>query len=469
MSKGNFINSCFIALNTYKIVNLFIHFFNMKYVISLVFLFIVWAFTFTLDIPMETRYFVLFAALVWGYMAINIWANDVANNVWPAVWSKALTIFGAIVIAAIFEFAWAVIAGWEVVKTIKKWIIDISGFTDPMMFIFAMIAALAAAAIWLNIATYFKAPVSTTHSIVWWIMWAWIAALGVSVVEWGTMWKIAASWIISPVIWWVIAAFFLYLIKVNVLYKDDRVKQAKVWVPFFVSIMSWAFSTYIIIKWLKHLIKIDFLFASLIWLLIWLITYFLVKKSIFRKSSKMKNNRESINNLFTVPLIFAAALLSFAHWANDVANAIWPLSAIYDAAVNSSISTKVSIPLWIMLIGAGWITVWLALFGPRIIKTVWNEITELDKIRAFTIALSAAITVIIASQLWLPVSSTHIALGWIFGVWFLREYLHNKKDSKKEIFVKRDQVWKIAWAWIITVPSVAFMSGLIYVLLLNIA
>jgi len=441
----------------------------MKYLISLLFLFIIWAFTFTLDIPMETRYFVLFAALVWGYMAINIWANDVANNVWPAVWSKALTIFWAIVIAAIFEFAWAVIAWWEVVKTIKKWIIDISGFTDPMMFIFAMIAALAAAAIWLNIATYFKAPVSTTHSIVWGIMWAWIAALWVSVVEWWTMWKIAASWVISPVIWWVIAAFFLYLIKVNVLFKEDRVKQAKVWVPFFVSIMTWAFSTYIIIKWLKHLIKVDFLFASLIWLLIWLVTYYLVRKSIFRKSSKMKNNRESINNLFTVPLIFAAALLSFAHWANDVANAIWPLSAIYDAAVNSSISAKVSIPLWVMLIWAGWIAVWLALFGPRIIKTVWSEITELDKIRAFTIALSAAITVIIASQLGLPVSSTHIALGWIFGVWFLREYLHNKKDSKKEIFVKRNQIWKIAWAWVITVPSVAFISWLIFVALSNFA
>jgi PiT family inorganic phosphate transporter len=332
-----------------------------------------------------------------------------------------------------------------------------------------MIAALAAAAIWLNIATYLKAPVSTTHSIVWWIMWAWVAALWVSVVQWWTMWKIAASWIISPVIWWLIAAFFLYLIKVNVLFKDDRVKQAKIWVPFFVSIMSWAFSTYIIIKWLKHLIKVDFLFASLIWLLIGLVTYFLVRKSIFRKSSKMKNNRESINNLFTVPLIFAAALLSFAHWANDVANAIWPLSAIYDAAVNSSISTKVSIPLWVMLIWAGWIAVWLALFGPRIIKTVWNEITELDKIRAFTIALSASITVIIASQLWLPVSSTHIALGWIFGVWFLREYLHNKKESKKEIFVKRNQVWKIAWAWVITVPSVAFLSWLIFVILTALA
>lgn len=433
------------------------------------FLFIVWAFTFTLDIPSETTYFVLFAALVWGYMAINIWANDVANNVWPAVWSKALTIFWAIVIAAIFEFAWAVIAWWEVVSTIKKWIIDISGFSDPMTFIFAMISALSAGALWLNFATYFKAPVSTTHSIVWGIMWAWIAALWVWVVQWGTMWKIAASWVISPVIWWVIAAIFLYMIKVNVLFKKDKVGQAKIWVPFFVAIMSWAFSTYIIIKWLKHLIKVDFLFASLIWLLIWLVTYFLVKNSIFRKSSKMKNDRESINNLFTVPLIFAAALLSFAHWANDVANAIWPLSAIYDAAVSWSISWKVAIPLWIMLIWAGWIIVWLALFGPRIIRTVWHEITELDKIRAFTIALSAAITVIIASQLWLPVSSTHIALGWIFGVWFLREYLHNKKESKKEIFVKREQLWKIAWAWVITVPTVAMLSGWIFLLLSSLA
>ena len=437
----------------------------MKYLISLVFLFIVWAFTFTLDIDPSMRFFVMFAAIVWWYMAINIWANDVANNVWPAVWSKALTIFWAIIIAAVFEFAWAVIAWWEVVKTVKKWIIDIWWFQDPMLFIYAMIAALAAAAIWLNIATYFKAPVSTTHSIVWGIMWSWIAALWVGVVQWGTMWKIAASWIISPVIWWVIAAFFLYLIKVNVLFREDKVKQAKSWVPFFVAIMSWAFSTYIIVKWLKNLVKIDFVFASMIWLLIWLITFVLVRQNIIKNFAKIKNNTESINNMFTIPLIFAAALLSFAHWANDVANAIWPLSAVYDAAVNSTISWKVDIPLWVMFIWAWWIVVWLALFWPRIIKTVWHEITELNKIRAFTVALSAAITVIIASQLWLPVSSTHIALGWIFGVWFLREYLHNKNNSKKEIFMKRSHVWKIASAWIITVPVAALLSWTIYVLL----
>lgn len=437
----------------------------MKYVISLVFLFIVWAFTFTLNIDPSMKYFVMFAAIVWGYMAINIWANDVANNVWPAVWSKALTLTWAILIAGIFEFAWAIIAWWEVVKTVKKWIIDISGFQDPLMFIFAMIAALAAAAIWLNIATYLKAPVSTTHSIVWGIMWAWIAALWFSVVQWGTMWKIAASWIISPVIWWIVAALFLYLIKVNVLFKEDKVNQAKSWVPFFVSIMSWAFSTYIIVKWLKNLIKIDFLFASLIWLLIWLITFYLVRQNIIKKFENIKNNEESINNMFTIPLIFAAALLSFAHGANDVANAIWPLSAIYDAAVNSTISWKVGIPLWVMLVWAGWIVVWLALFWPRIIKTVGHEITQLSKIRAFAVALSAAITVIIASQLWLPVSSTHIALGWIFWVWFLREYLHNKNNLEKEIFIKRSHVWKIASAWLITVPAAAFLSWTIFIIL----
>lgn len=440
----------------------------MKYLISVLFLFIIWVFTFSLNIPINTQYFVLFAALVWGYMAINIWANDVANNVWPAVWSKALTIFWAIIIAAIFEFSWAMIAWWDVVKTVKNWIIDISWFQDPLLFIFAMTSALIAAAIWLNIATYFKAPVSTTHSIVWGIMWAWVAALGVWVVQWWTMWKIVASWVISPVMWWVIAALFLYLIKVKVLFKDDKIKQAQTWVPFFVSIMSWAFSTYIIIKWLKHIVKVDFLFASLIWLLIWLITFFIIKENIFRNIDKIKNDRESINNLFTIPLIFSAALLSFAHWANDVANAIWPLSAIYDAAVNSTVSSEVWIPLWVMFIWAWWIVIWLALFWPRIIKTVWHEITELDKIRAFTIALSAALTVILASQLWLPVSSTHIALGWIFGVWFLREYLHNKKENEKQIFVKRNHLWKIWAAWIITVPSVAVLSWLVFLLLSSI-
>lgn len=441
----------------------------MKYIICFCFLLVVFIFTFNLGIDSQYKYFIIISALVWAYMSMNIWANDVANSVWPTVGSGTISLKWAVVIAAIWNISWALIAWWDVVSTIKDWIIDINWFSwNTYMFMVAMLSALLSAAIWLNLATYVKAPVSTTHSIVWWIMWAWIAAIWFNMVSWWTMWKIAASWIISPLIWWIIAALILFMIKINIIYKDDKIASAKKWVPIFVAIMAWSFSTYLILKWLKHIIKIDFYIISIISLFIAIIVYFLVKFSLKRKKLKLFNTRESINMLFTIPLVFAAGLLTFAHWANDVANAIWPLAWIYDAILSWNISWESSIPVWILLLWWTWIAVWLLSFWPRIIKRVWTEITELDRIRAFSIALSAALTVIIASQLWLPVSSTHIALWWIFWVWFLREYLDKKHNKKKVIYVKRKLILSIIWAWLITVPFVAFLSWIMYLIIIRI-
>ncbi len=410
----------------------------------------------------EWYFYIILAIILWLYMAINIWANDVANSVWPAVWSKTISLKWAIVIAALWNFFWAIIAWWEVVKTIKKWIINIEWFWwEPILFIYAMIASLLAAALWLNIATYFRAPVSTTHSIVGWVMWAWIAALWINVVSWITVWKIAASWVISPVLWWIIAAIFLFLIKKTIIFQKDMVSSTKKWVPVFIAIMSWAFITYLILKWLKHLIKVDFLTTSIIWFIWAIIIYFIVKIKL-SKNKKIKNNRESVNLLFTIPLIFAVWLLTFAHWANDVANAIWPIAAIYDAVINWTVSWEVKIPLWILAMWGLWISVWLSLYWPRIIKTVWSEITELDRIRAFTIAISASLTVIIASQMGLPVSSTHIAIWWIFWVGFLREWLDKKEKKQYQRYVKRWLITKIITAWLITLPIVSFISWGIY-------
>jgi len=368
--------------------------------------------------------FLAIAALFGAYMAMNIGANDVANNVGPAVGSKALTMMGAIIIAAIFESAGALIAGADVTGTIKKGIISPEAFTHPEYFVWAMTAALLAAALWLNLATYLKAPVSTTHSIVGGVMGGGIAAAGTfSIVAWGTMGKIVASWIISPILGGIIAASFLYAIKKTIIYKDDVKSSAMKMVPLYVAIMGWAFLTYIILKGFKHIVKIPLPLASLIGLGGAIIIYLLVKASIKKYASEMGNDRKDVNKLFTIPLIFSAALLSFAHGANDVANAVGPLAGIYDALAHSTISTKASIPLWVMVIGALGISLGLALYGPKLIKTVGSEITELDQIRAFSIALAAAITVILASQLGLPVSSTHIALGGVFGVGFLREWI----------------------------------------------
>ncbi|MEJ1380804.1 MAG: anion permease [Candidatus Sedimenticola sp. (ex Thyasira tokunagai)] len=394
---------------------------------------------------LPTNVFLVIAALFGGYMAMNIGANDVANNVGPAVGSKALTMGGAIIIAGIFEAGGAYIAGGDVVGTIKKGIIDIEAFGgDSDSFIWAMMAALLSAGLWLNLATKFKAPVSTTHAIVGGVMGAGIAAGGFAIVSWPTMGKIASSWVISPVLGGIIAAIFLFSIKKTIVFKDDKVAAGKFWVPVYVAIMTWAFVTYLTLKGLKkiwpHIVDIftflpdekkpSFLIASILGLILAAIIFFIVKKSVSLREN-LKNDRTSINTLFTVPLIFAAALLSFAHGANDVANAIGPLAAISDAITTGGITSKASIPFWVMSVGALGIVVGLALYGPRLIKTVGSEITELDQMRAFSIAMAAAITVIIASQLGLPVSSTHIALGGIFGVGFLREYLQNHKEVVK--------------------------------------
>ena len=395
--------------------------------------------------------FLAIAALFGAYMAMNIGANDVANNVGPAVGSKALTMGGAIVIAAIFEASGAFIAGGDVVKTIKKGIIDINAFggnVDP--FIWAMMAALLAAALWLNFATMMKAPVSTTHSIVGGVMGAGIAAAGFTIVSWGTMGKIAASWVISPVLGGVIAAIFLYAIKKTIVFQNDKVAAARKWVPIFVAIMSWAFVTYLTLKGLKKIWpsivdvlvflpdakKPSFLIAAIFGLIVAGVVYFILKKTVANRATNLQNTRDSINLLFTVPLIFAAALLSFAHGANDVANAIGPLAAINDAVMTGGISVKAGIPIWVMAVGALGIAIGLALYGPKLIRTVGSEITELDQMRAFSVAMAASITVIIASQLGLPVSSTHIAVGGIFGVGFLREYL---ASTGQEEVVEKEQ------------------------------
>ena len=273
-------------------------------------------------------------------------------------------------------------------------------------------------------------------------MGAGIAAAGFSIVSWTTMAKIAASWVISPILGGVIAAAFLFAIKKSIIFKEDKIKAAKQYVPIYVAMMSWAFVTYLVLKGLKKiwpqvvdilntipLISLEmtkkptFLTALIIGAIIGFVVYFLLKAKLATQK-EMKNSKDAVNTLFTIPLIFAAALLSFAHGANDVANAIGPLAAINDAVVNGGISSKASIPLWVMGVGAVGIAIGLALYGPKLIRTVGSEITELDQIRAFSIAMAASITVIIASQLGLPVSSTHIAIGGVFGVGFLREYLH---------------------------------------------
>lgn len=395
----------------------------LKLLLAAAFVVAVYFFSRTQGVGLTNQGYIIFAAVVGAYMAINIGANDVANNVGPAVGSGALTLLGAIIIAAIFEAMGALVAGGEVVKTIKKGIIDPRMINDPMQFIWLMMAALIAAGIWLNAATAVAAPVSTTHSIVGGVLGAGIAAGGWNIVDWGVMAKIASSWVISPLMGGVIAASLLYFIKSSIFYKDDRIAAARKIIPLLIGLMSWAFVTYLLIKGTKRIYQFEFWQAAVIGVVIAVLIFFVVKPMIVKATSGKSNSRNTINELFTIPLIFSAAILSFAHGANDVANAVGPLAAINDAVINAGISSKASIPLWVMIVGAVGISVGLALYGPRLIKTVGSNITDINKTRAYCIAMAASITVIIASQLGLPISSTHVAVGAVFGVGFLREFL----------------------------------------------
>lgn len=461
------------------------------------------------------------AAMIGGYMALNIGANDVANNVGPAVGSHAITLAGAIVIAAIFEAAGALIAGGDVVGTIKSGIINPDMIADSNTFIWLMMAALLAAALWLNFATAVGAPVSTTHSIVGGVLGAGVAAGGWAIADWAVVGRIAASWVISPVLGGIIAASFLYIIKRTITYQPDLLAAARRMAPILIAVMAWAFTTYLMLKGLKKIWPVGFLPASVFGLVAAGLIWALMRRYVDRVSPGLPNDREGVNALFTVPLIFAAALLSFAHGANDVANAVGPLAGISEAVMHGDIAGKAPIPLWVMLVGAVGIVLGLALYGPKLIRTVGSEITELDKARAFCVALAAAITVIIASQLGLPVSSTHIAVGGVFGVGFLREYLKvsysrkieeirahhqgtdgetvdeflarfeaagvqekgdmlrtlksngvggtlykaERKDLKKiqrVELVKRTLLLRIAAAWVITVPAAALLAAVIF-------
>jgi PiT family inorganic phosphate transporter len=463
--------------------------------LGFLFLVMVWAFVQIQTGSLADNTFVVIAAVIGGYMALNIGANDVANNVGPAVGSRALTMLGALIIAAVFEAAGAIVAGGDVVRTVSKEIIDPASLASADVFVWAMMAALLAAAVWINLATYIGAPVSTTHSIVGAVMGAGIAAAGFSAVNWESMAQIAASWVISPILGGIIAAAFLAFIKFMILFREDKISAAIRWVPVLVGLMAGCFSVYLVLKGLKHIWQPGIVWVTLFGVAIFFATYGLVRPAIARRARTLENRRKSVSSLFVIPLICSAALLSFAHGANDVANAVGPLAAIVHTAAEGAVSAEVGIPVWVLLVGAIGIAAGLFLFGPKLIRTVGEKITKLDPLRAYCVALSAAITVIVASGLGLPVSSTHIAVGAVFGVGFFREFqanwlrgavaaratqapvpgpaaplspekaLKKARKARRKKLVRRRHLLTIIGAWLITVPLAAALAAVIFVAL----
>ncbi|MFN3350142.1 inorganic phosphate transporter [Pseudorhodoplanes sp.] len=438
-------------------------------------------------------YLVVIAAVIAAYMALSIGANDVANNMGPAVGSRALTMGSAIAIAAVCEAAGALIAGGDVVRTISRDLLRPDAALPAIHFVLVMSAALLAAAAWIHLATFLGAPVSTTHSVIGGVIGAGVAAAGVKMVVWPVIGTIAASWVVSPVMGGLIAAALLGFIKWRILFQKDKVAAARRWVPVMVALMASVFAMYLATKGLSRVWKAPVSLTLVLGAAAFAAAYFASQPWMQVRGRRMENRRKDVSALFTLPLICSAALLSFAHGANDVANAVGPLAAIVSTAATGETSPdRVELPFWILLIGAVGISLGLALFGPKLIRTVGEKITKMDAIRAFCVALSAGITVLVASALGLPISSTHTAIGAIFGVGYLREFLTNKgvpnpavrprtlflepeklnktpeqaianfRKRERRKLVRRQHVLGIVAAWVISVPATAMLAGLFY-------
>lgn len=464
--------------------------------IALVFLLaaLIWAVFTVSSGPMS--YLVTIATVIAAYMALNIGANDVANNMGPAVGAKALTMTGALAIAAICEAAGALLAGGDVVSTISRDIIVQGTELSTQAFVLVMMAALLSSALWINLATIIGAPVSTTHSVVGGVVGAGIAAAGFSAIIWPTIAKIAASWVVSPLMGGVLAAGLLALINVTILSQREKAQATRVWVPVMVGLMMGVFAMYMSMKGLSRVWDPAPHIVLLVGLIVGGLGWLAAQPWVGKYATRMENTNKQVAILFRLPLIFATALLSFAHGANDVANAVGPLAAIVAATQNGMADAQVALPIWVLAIGALGLSIGLALFGPKLIRMVGEKITKLNEIRGFCVALSAATTVLIASALGLPVSSTHIAVGAVFGVGFLREGFSNKgirnkavspegiflrtdhlnvtaeeavanyQKRQKRYLVRRQHAFSIGAAWVITVPAAAALSALIYFIMM---
>ena len=429
---------------------------------------------------------VVVAATFGAYLALTIGANDVANNMGPAVGASALPMGAAIVIAAICESAGAVLAGGDVVTTVARGIVAPESLAGGQTFIRAMLSAVLAAALWVSVATWIGAPVSTTHSIVGGVMGAGIAAAGLSAVNWPGAGAIAASWIVSPMLGGVIAAAILAFLKWRVIYVADKIAAARVWVPVLIGVMATAFATYMTLKGLQRVVTIEVPEALAIGTVVGAGLGVASVPLIRRQAAGLENRNRSLKILFRLPLVISAGLLSFAHGANDVANAVGPLAAIVHAQKTAQIAGTVAIPLWVTVIGALGISVGLVLFGPRLIRMVGGQITRLNPMRAYCVALSTAVTVIAASAAGLPVSSTHIAVGGVFGVGFFREW-HGarrrrlsyagppagrripRQELVRRRLVRRSHFLTIVAAWMVTVPAAAVLSALGFAVLTRVA
>jgi PiT family inorganic phosphate transporter len=413
-----------------------------------------------MDIISEYGFWLMALAIIFGlYMTWGIGANDVANAMGTSVGSGAITVKQAIVIAAIFEFAGAFIAGGNVTKTIRKGIIDPSSIVDnPEILVFGMLAALLAAAIWLMIASARGWPVSTTHSIVGAVIGFAIAGIGIDAVEWGKVSMIAASWVVSPLLGGTIAFLLMMSIRRLILNTENPFQSARRWGPAYVFLVGFIISLVTLFKGLKHLkielsVGMSFGVAFLFGLFLAGIGWYLINKVKVDETADRDFHFASVEKVFTPMMIFTACAMAFAHGSNDVANGIGPLAAVVSIVQSGGeVAQKSELPLWILILGGAGIVVGLSTMGYRVMKTIGSGITQLTPSRGYCATLAAAATVVLASRTGLPVSTTHIAVGAVIGVGLARGI------GAIDLRV----IGGIVVSWVVTLPVGAVLAALFF-------
>ena len=407
----------------------------------------------------ETTIILTVASLGGLYMAWTIGANDVANAMGTSVGSGALTLRNAIIVAAIFEFGGAMLVGGSVTNTIRKGIVDVQAVgSDPMIMAVGMTCCLLAAAIWLNIATYAGWPVSTSHSIVGAVVGFGVTAGGLGAVDWGTVGSIAASWVVSPVMGGILGYSVFVFIRRTILNAPDPLTAIRSWGPILVFPIVSILALSALFKGLKPL-RLDLpLGAAVAGAVVLGLLASAMSVPVFRRFATKSSESDEVNlgrteKVFMVLQVMTACFVAFAHGSNDVANAVGPLAAVF-GAIKYGVTETVQVPYRVLLIGGVGIVVGLATYGYKIMATIGNKITELTPSRGFSAEFAAATTIVVASKLGLPVSTTHTLVGAVIGVGFGRSIGAINTRVLRGIFA----------SWFITVPFTALLAAGLFVI-----
>ena len=402
--------------------------------------------------------FILIAAILIGlYSAINIGANDVANAMATSVASGALTIKRAVFVAGICDVLGAVLVGSHVANTIRKGLIDPLQFSDRQdLFILGMLAAVLGSALWVNIATYFKLPVSTTHSIIGGVVGFGLVSVGFAGITWKVVLHVVLSWIISPVFGGIIAFTIFSIIKKFILSSPEPIAQTRKTGPFFTGMVGFILSLAVTFKGLKHLnLDLPFWQALPISLGVGVVGFFLGSFLLRRYKERKEDPYYQVEKMANPLQVLSASFQAFSHGANDVANAIGPVAAIVAVVQTQKVDMQVAIPLWLLLTGGVGLAFGVYTWGHRVMETVGKKITSITPTRGFSAEFGTATTVLLCSRLGMPVSTTHVAVGNIIGVGLARGISAINLDVIKKIFS----------AWIISLPAAGLFSIAIYFIL----